>query len=111
MRENLKAPLTSAVQYNRLLNIWLGPCLFAYALRQTMTNCIPCIVFCTSQNQWVAHLESGAVGPFPTCDLALQIATTEALRLRRLGQAARVVVHDKGGRVCGERCLCERFGR
>jgi len=72
-------------------------------------NCIPCIVFPTSQAQWMAHLENGPAGPFMCQDLALRVAIIEATRLRKLGRSARLVVSTKDGCISAERCLCERF--
>ncbi|MGA2818418.1 MAG: hypothetical protein ABSE67_19430 [Xanthobacteraceae bacterium] len=74
-------------------------------------NCIPCIVFPTSKREWMAQLENGSAGPFIDLDFALKIATTEALQLRKSGRPARIVVIDKDGRTCAERCLCGKFGR
>ena len=59
----------------------------------------------------MAHLESGPAGPFMNQEIALRVAVIEALRLRRLGKAARVVVMDHSRDVQLERCLCEPFGR
>jgi hypothetical protein len=70
---------------------------FRVAVRNSM-SCIPCIVFPTSMQVWMAHLENGSAGPFIDLDFALKIATTEALHLRRLGRPARVVVIDKDGK-------------
>lgn len=74
-------------------------------------TCIPCIVFATLRQQWIVQLELGHVGPFPNQTLALQVAVTDALRLRRLGRPARVVVIAEDGETHAERCLCEQFGR
>jgi hypothetical protein len=74
-------------------------------------SCVPCIVAPASKTEWVAHLENGSVGPFFSRDVALQVAIIEALRLRRLGQSARVIVAGENGEACAQRCLCQRFGR
>lgn len=74
-------------------------------------NCIPCVVFPTAGQEWMAHLESGPVGPFIDRDLALQVAIIEALRLRQSNRPARLVIRDRAGNVCAERCLCRQFGR
>jgi len=74
-------------------------------------SCCACTVFPTSRQEWVAHLENGPVGPFMSQDLALKVAITEAMRLRRANRCARVVVRDGDGSVCAERCLCQEFGR
>lgn len=77
----------------------------------TTENCTACVVFPTSQHEWVAHLEGGPVGPFKDQEVALQIAIIEALRLRKLGRPARVVVRNQDVSVRLERCLCQQFGR
>jgi len=74
-------------------------------------SCIPCIVSPTSKKEWMAHLESGPAGPFMNQEIALRVAVIEALRLRRLGKAARVVVMDHNRDVRLERCLCQPFAR
>jgi len=74
-------------------------------------DCVACIVFPTSKQEWMAQLENGSVGPFISRDIALQVATIEALRLRRSDRPVRVVVTAQDGSVRAERCLCRRFGR
>ena len=74
-------------------------------------DCVACNVFPTSRREWMAQLENGAAGPFMSQDIALRIATLEALRLRRLNRAARVVVRTQDGAICAERCPCQQFGR
>jgi hypothetical protein len=74
-------------------------------------DCVTCIVFPTSKQEWMAQLENGSVGPFMSRDIALQVAAIEALRLRQLDRPARLVVAAHDGTVCAERCICRRFGR
>jgi hypothetical protein len=74
-------------------------------------DCVACIVFPTSKQEWMAQLESGSVGPFLTRDIAVQVAAIEALRLRQLDRPVRVVVAAHDGTVRAERCVCRRFGR
>jgi len=71
-------------------------------------SCVSCSVVALGDS-WIAKLASGAVGPYRTRDLALQAAIAEALRIRRVGGAARVSLYDQRGQVSAERCLCTRF--
>lgn len=74
-------------------------------------TCVSCSVFPTAAGEWVAHVEQGQVGPYRTQDIALQVATAEALRLSRSGKPARVTVRDRAGNARAERCLCSKFSQ
>jgi hypothetical protein len=74
-----------------------------------MTDCVACTVFQTRLNEWTAHLENGAAGPFKECGIALEIAVAEVQRLRRSGRPARLVIMTHDGRVLEISCLCQRF--
>ncbi len=74
-----------------------------------MSDCIACAVFQTRSLEWAVHLENGAAGPFEERGIALQVATTEVLRLRQSGRPARLVTMSSDGTVQGITCLCHRF--
>ena len=69
-------------------------------------NCVECTVTACG-DVWIAALEHRVVGPYRDRDLAVQVAIAEALRIKRAGGAARVVVKD--GDTCAAHCICEKF--
>jgi len=58
-------------------------------------------------------IEGGAreMGPYHCRDLALRVAITEALSVRRAGKPAHVEVEDGNGVMIAKRCLCASFAR
>ena len=74
-----------------------------------MTDCVACTVFQTRSNEWTAHLENGAAGPFKERGIALEIAVAEVQRLRQSGRPARLIIMTHDGRVQQISCLCQRF--
>jgi len=51
------------------------------------------------------------MGPYHCRDMALRLAISEALSVRRAGQPARVAIEDRAGATVAKRCLCASFGR
>jgi hypothetical protein len=51
------------------------------------------------------------LGPYHSCDIALKVAISEALAVRRTGRPAQVTVASGDGSVIAKRCLCSSFGR
>ena len=60
---------------------------------------------------WLIENGKRDMGPYHSRDLALQVAVSECLALRRAGQPAQVTVKDGDGETVVKRCLCMSFGR
>ena len=60
---------------------------------------------------WLIEDGRRDMGPYHSRDLALQVAVSECLALRRAGRPARVAVEDSDGESIVNRCLCASFGR
>jgi hypothetical protein len=60
---------------------------------------------------WLIEDGRRDMGPYHSRDLALQVAVSECLALRRAGLPARVTVEDGKGQPIVKRCLCASFGR
>jgi hypothetical protein len=71
-------------------------------------NCIVCRVSC-GVDGWTAKVPTGDLGPFMSRDLALRLAISEAMAIRRTGGAARVSVDAADGHARVEYCLCADF--
>ena len=56
---------------------------------------------------WFAHLNDRVAGPYLSYGLVLRVATTEIVRVRKLGDNARLVVKNASGTVRAQRCFCE----
>lgn len=56
-------------------------------------------------------IEGGAreMGPYYCRDLALRVAITEALSVRRAGRSAHIEVENSDGVTVARRCLCASF--
>jgi hypothetical protein len=72
-------------------------------------SCVQCAAVAIEDDRWIVRFEKEKLGPYLNRDIALQVATAEALRVRRTGNPARVAVIDQNGECCAERCLCEKF--
>lgn len=60
---------------------------------------------------WLIESMAREMGPYHCRDLAVRVAITEALSVRRAGLPARIKVEDGGGATLAKRCLCASFGR
>jgi len=60
---------------------------------------------------WLIEDGTRDMGPYHSRDLALRVAVSECLALRRAGLPARVTVEDAAGEAIVSRCLCASFGR
>ena len=60
---------------------------------------------------WLIEDGKRDVGPYHSRDLALQVAVSECLTLRRAGRPAHVALVDAQGELVVKRCLCTSFGR
>ena len=54
---------------------------------------------------WTAQTEKGEAGPYATQDMAMRVAVSEVLRLRRAGRAARLPLRNARGDL-RDICLC-----
>ena len=75
---------------------------------------MPCtrILVRPSHNKgWLIEDGRRDMGPYHSRDLALQVAVSECLALRRVGRPARVAIEDGGGETVVKRCLCAGFAR
>lgn len=60
---------------------------------------------------WLIEASSREMGPYHCRDLALRVAITEALSVRRAGLPAHIDVENGEGALVAKRCLCPSFGR
>ena len=60
---------------------------------------------------WLIEASSGERGPYHCRDLALRVAITEALSVRRAGRPAHIDVENGDGGLIAKRCLCAGFAR
>ena len=72
-------------------------------------DCEQYCVYPASAGGWLAQLHGNEQGPYHSCDMALRVAISEALCMRKSGHATRVTVMDAHGAVCAECCLCNQF--
>ena len=72
-----------------------------------------CNVFSVIARRGAWFVGNGSVyqGPYMSNGIAIQVATSEALALRRKQIPARVSVQDSADRICAEYCLCADFKR
>jgi hypothetical protein len=68
--------------------------------------CIACTVVPTADS-WIVQCGADSHGPYLSNGMALRVATTEALALRRQGLRAKISVQNRAGDTCAEYCLCE----
>lgn len=73
-------------------------------------DCTRIVVRQGPREGWTISGGKGELGPYHSRDMALRVAISEALAVRRSGRPARVALDDADGSVIAERCLCERFG-
>ena len=71
-------------------------------------SCVACSVIPVDGNWFVEHGQTSH-GPYISNEIALRIATSEALSLHRQGQRSKISVHDRHGKVSAEYCLCSNF--
>lgn len=57
----------------------------------------------------MARIGNAEKGPYLSHEMAARVAVTEAANLRREGRRARLSIHNTGGEVRVERCLCASF--
>lgn len=60
---------------------------------------------------WMIESGRRELGPYYSCDMALRVAISEALALRRNGRPVQVAVAGKDGSIIASRCLCTSFAR
>ncbi|WP_168192757.1 hypothetical protein [Undibacter mobilis] len=59
---------------------------------------------------WMIDGASREMGPYHCREMALRVAISEALTVRRGGRPARVAL-ESSGVIVAKRCLCVDFGR
>lgn len=74
-------------------------------------DCTRILVRPDSHNGWMIEGGAREMGPYHSCDMALRVAISEALLVRRAGRPAHVAVEDGDGETVAKRCLCASFGR
>jgi len=79
-----------------------------YGSEDVLMPCVACSVV-PAKDGWMVECENTKRGPYQWQDVALRVATAEALAFRRNGQRARVSVQNCDGRVSAEYCLCADF--
>ena len=89
----------------------LGPDRPKVAAMECDCNCDCIRVRPGSSEGWLIEASSGERGPYHCRDLALRVAITEALSVRRAGLPAHIEVEDGAGATLAKRCLCASFGR
>ena len=72
-------------------------------------SCVSCSVIPVDRNWFVEHGKTSH-GPYMSNEIALRVATAEALSLHRQGQRSRISVHDSFGKVSAEYCLGQGSG-
>jgi hypothetical protein len=70
--------------------------------------CTVCSVIPVDGN-WIAKCGMVDHGPYMSNGMALRVATSEALELRRQGRRSRISVQNSAGEVIVEYCLCADF--
>ena len=58
---------------------------------------------------WFAHLHDRVAGPYLSHGLVLRVVATEIVRVRKLGDNARLVVKNASGTVRAQRCFASGF--
>ena len=74
-------------------------------------NCTCFLVKPGHNEGWLIEGGRRDMGPYHSRVLALQVAVSECLAMRRAGRPARVRVDDRDGEAIVKRCLCASFGR
>lgn len=74
-------------------------------------DCTRFLVRPGSHRDWLIDCGTCEMGPYHSCDMALRIAISEALSVRRAGRPAHIEVEDAAGTTVAKRCLCVDFGR
>ena len=70
-------------------------------------NCKQYCIYQDADGCWLAHLHDRVAGPYLSYGLVLRVATTEIVRVRKLGDNARLVVKNASGTVHTQHCFCE----
>jgi hypothetical protein len=58
---------------------------------------------------WLTQIGQAEKGPYLSREMAMRVALSEALGIRREGGRARLSVQNQAGDVQVERCLCAAF--
>jgi hypothetical protein len=56
---------------------------------------------------WIVECEKVIHGSYMSNGMALRVATSEALAIRRLGRRSRISVQNNAGDIIAEYCLCD----
>ena len=70
--------------------------------------CIACSVI-PVDSEWVVECGTESHGPYMSNRMALRVAISEALELRRQGRRSRISVRNSAGGVKVEHCLCADY--
>lgn len=81
------------------------------ALKVVAMDCTRILVRPSPREGWMIDGADCEMGPYHCRDLALRVAVSEALSVRRAGLPAHVEVEDREGATVATRCLCASFGR
>jgi len=68
------------------------------------TACTTCSVVVIN-GRWFAECEKTIHGPYLSNEIAIKVATSEALALHRKGRQCSICIRDKDGNVMFEYCL------
>jgi len=71
-------------------------------------HCTVCSVVPVDGN-WFAKCGTVSHGPYMSAGIAVRIATSEALEIRRQGRRSRISVQNTAGEIEVEYCLCSKF--
>ena len=74
-------------------------------------NCTCFLVKPGHNDGWLIEGGRRDMGPYHSRDLALQVAVSECLAMRRARRPARGPGHDRRWEANGKRCQCASFGR
>jgi hypothetical protein len=71
-------------------------------------HCTVCSVIPVDGN-WFAKCGAANHGPYMSAGIAVRVATSAALEIRRQGRNSRISVQNAAGEVNVEYCLCGKF--
>lgn len=74
-------------------------------------DCTRILVRPAPREGWLIDGAAREMGPYHSRDMALRVAISEALSIRRAGKPARVAIEARDGTIIAKRCLCVQFGR
>jgi hypothetical protein len=85
-------------------------CLRMYwdATAKNEMSCTACSVIPVDGN-WLVECGKVSHGPYMSNGIAVRVAITEALALRRQAQPSKISIQDRTGRISAEYCLCADF--